>query len=386
MKNLKKIVSIIMIMTILSFNFMSFAVNSSDLTEIDQKIKETEKEKEEVKAEKSDVLKQVESLTVEISEYQTQIDTLEGQLTELKSSIKTEQEKLEVAQKEYDDKKKLFEERIVAMYEAGETSYLDVLLNSSSLTEFISNYYIITEIAQYDSELIDKIEKQKNEIEESKKKLENQKTEVETIKKNKEQTATSLKNAKATKDSYAAQLSEEEKNLQAELEQFEKDKREIQAELARIAAQSASSNTSNIVSQPSSSGYIFPVAGLSRNNINNKSYPSYKGHTGIDVNINVVGKTVVAVKAGTVVTSKALRYSNGNYRSYGEYIVINHHDGTMTLYAHGLAGSRQVVEGQNVSQGQALMTVGSTGNSTGPHLHFEVRVNGSPVNPLPYLP
>ena len=386
MKNLKKIVSIITVIMLLSFNCMVFAVNQSDLTDIDQKIKETEKEKEAVKAEKSEVLKQVESLTVEISEYQTQIDSLDGQLTELNSSIATEKENLEKAQKEYEEKKKLFEERLVAMYEAGETSYLDVLFNSTSLTDFISNYYIISEIASYDSELIDKIEAQKNEIEQAKAKLENQKNEVETIKKNKEQTAASLRTAQVTKNTYANQLSEEEKQLQAELEQFEKDKREIQAELARIAAQSSGSNTSNIVSQPSSSGYIFPVAGLNRNNINNKSYPSYRGHTGIDVNINVIGKTIVAVKSGTVVTSKALRYSNGNYRSYGEYIVINHHDGTMTLYAHGLAGSRKVVEGQSVSQGQALMTVGSTGNSTGPHLHFEVRVNGSPVNPLPYLP
>jgi len=386
MKNLKKIVSIIIVIMLLSSSSMVFAVNQSDLSDIDQKIKETEKEKAEVKAEKSQVLKQVESLTVEISEYQTQIDNLDGQLSSLNSSIKTEQANLEAKQKEYDEKKKLFEERLVAMYESGETSYLDVLFNSSSLTDFISNYYMITEIASYDSELIDKIENQKKEIENTKTKLENQKKEVETIKKSKEQTAATLKVAQATKNNYASQLNEEEKQLQAELEQFEKDKREIQAELARIAAQSASSNTSNIVSQPSSSGYVFPVAGLNRNNINNKSYPSYRGHTGIDVNINVIGKTIVAVKAGTVVTSKALRYSNGNYRSYGEYIVINHHDGTMTLYAHGLAGSRKVVEGQSVSQGQALMTVGSTGNSTGPHLHFEVRVNGSPVNPLPYLP
>ena len=121
-------------------------------------------------------------------------------------------------------------------------------------------------------------------------------------------------------------------------------------------------------------------------NINNKTYPSYPGHTGVDVNINVTGKNVVAVKAGTVVISTALRNSNGTYRSYGEYVVINHHDGTMTLYAHMLSGSRKVDPGDTVVQGQILGTVGSTGNSTGTHLHFEVKVNGRSVNPLPYLP
>ena len=104
------------------------------------------------------------------------------------------------------------------------------------------------------------------------------------------------------------------------------------------------------------------------------------------VNINVVGKTVVAVKSGTVVTSTALKNPNGTYRSYGEYIIIDQHDGTMTLYAHMYSGSRMVSPGQSVSQGQQIGKVGSTGNSTGNHLHFEVRINGKPVNPTPYLP
>ena len=105
-----------------------------------------------------------------------------------------------------------------------------------------------------------------------------------------------------------------------------------------------------------------------------------------DVNINVKGKNVVAVKDGTVVKSLALKRSDGSYRSYGEYIVINHHDGTMTLYAHMLEGSRKVSKGDNVVQGQVIGTVGNTGKSTGTHLHFEVLIKGSPVNPIPYLP
>ena len=95
---------------------------------------------------------------------------------------------------------------------------------------------------------------------------------------------------------------------------------------------------------------------------------------------------MLAVKDGTVVTSTALKNPNGTYRSYGEYIVISHGDGTMTLYAHGAPGSRLVSPGQTVKQGQQIMSVGTTGNSTGYHLHFEVRINGRPVNPSPYLP
>ena len=77
---------------------------------------------------------------------------------------------------------------------------------------------------------------------------------------------------------------------------------------------------------------------------------------------------------------------NGKYVSYGEYIIIDHQDGTMTLYAHGLSGSRLVKEGDYVSQGQQIMSVGSTGNSTGPHLHFEVFVGGKRTNPTSFLP
>ena len=185
-------------------------------------------------------------------------------------------------------------------------------------------------------------------------------------------------------------MNSDEKALESELEAFEADKQRIQSELAEIARQEAAARAARgddyVVTSPSDAGYIFPVAGLSRRNINNPNYPSYAGHTGVDVNINVVGREVVAVKSGTVVISTALRYSNGNYRSYGEYIVINHHDGTMTLYAHMASGSRTVSVGEEVYQGQVIGEVGSTGNSTGPHLHFEVRVGGSPVNPMLYLP
>ena len=131
---------------------------------------------------------------------------------------------------------------------------------------------------------------------------------------------------------------------------------------------------------------FFQFLGLSKANINNKNFPSYPGHTGVDININVVGKNVVAVKDGTVITSTALRNANGEYKGFGEYIVINHHDGTFTYYCHLLSGSRRVKPGDEVKQGQVIGTVGSTGNSTGPHLHFQVQTSSGIVNPLHYLP
>ena len=386
-----KIVGIIVITVILlQFNVV-LAATSSELnaskTETDKKIEEAKEELEHIDAEKSETLQQVEDLIMQISSAQSEIDELNTKISDMNAQIEEAQNKLNEKQEEYDDKEELLEKRLVAAYEAGETSYLDVLLSSSSLTDLISNYYMISEITQSDMDLMEKIKKEQEEIETAKQTLETSKQELDSVRAEKQQKATELQNAKSQKDSYVAQLNEEEKNTQAELEQFEQDKRAIQAELEEIArkeaANSGGSNVSNTPNNPSASGYIRPVVGYSITT----GWMGYAGHTGVDFSgSGISGKPVLAVKAGTVVTSTALKYPNGNYKSYGEYIVINHHDGTMTLYAHGAPGSRLVSPGQSVSQGQQIMSVGTTGNSTGYHLHFEVRVNGRPVNPTPYLP
>ena len=369
-----------------------FAASKSELKEnssnTDKKIEEAKEELEGIQAEKSETLKQVENLMSEISSYQNEIDQLDNQISKLNNDIKDAENKLNQKQEDYKKEKELLEKRLVATYEAGETSYLDVLLSSKSLTDLISNYYLVTELTRNDKELMEKIKKEEEEIAKAKTTLENSKSELNNSKVAKQSKATQLKQTKSQKDSYVSKLSEDEKNTQEQLEQFERDKRDIQAQLAAIAkkeaeaAASAGNSNNNIVNNPSASGYIRPIVGYGIT----CGWMGYANHTGIDFSgAGISGKPILAAKSGTVVTSTALKNSNGTYRSYGEYIVINHHDGTMTLYAHGAPGSRLVSVGQKVSQGQQIMSVGTTGNSTGYHLHFEVRVNGVPVNPAPYL-
>ena len=388
-KIILKLIAIIVI-TIICLQYNVLAASKSELSadskETQQKIDDAKEELEGIKTEKSETLQQVEELMSEISQKQNEIDDLDSEIADLNSQIQDAQNKLNEKQENYDKQEKLLEERLVATYEAGETSYLDVLLSSDSLTDLISNYYLISEITENDLNLMDKIKKEQEEIENAKTTLENSKKELDNSKSEKQAKATQLQETKNQKDAYVAQLNEDEKNTQAQLEQFEQDKRNIQAQLAEIARkeaeQMASSGASNVSNNPSSSGYIRPVAGYSITT----GWYGYAGHTGVDFSgAGISGKPVLAVKDGTVVTSTALKNSNGSYRSYGEYIVINHHDGTMTLYAHGAPGSRRVSAGQSVKQGQQIMSVGTTGNSTGYHLHFEVRVNGRPVNPAPYL-
>jgi septal ring factor EnvC (AmiA/AmiB activator) len=350
-------------------------------------------------------MKEVQSLINQISSYEETISELSDKIDSVSAQIQETENNIAQKEKELQEKQDMLNRRLIAIYESGNTSYLEMLLTSADLSDFISKYYLISEIAEYDAGLISSIKTAKEDLENSKVGLESDKQSLEASKAEQVEKQNELKSLKSEKDSKVAKLNSEEKALESELEEFENDKKEIQNQLAAIAkaeaeeaakkaaeaakksGSSSSSTTTTTTTAPSSYGYIFPVSGCSKANIRNTTYPSYTGHTGVDINIGVTGKSVVAVKAGTVITSTALRSSNGSYRAYGEYIIINHHDGTMTLYGHLLAGSRTVSPGDEVSQGQVIGTVGSTGNSTGPHLHFEVRdTNGKPVNPIPYLP
>lgn len=396
-KYIAKILSILVIAVLISSNFMVYAANkteiNNDLSSTDDKILETEKKIENVQEQMSDARKEINKLNTKIDTYEEEIDSLDEQLNELESSIKVQEENLETEQKNYEKQEELFKQRLIVLYESGETSYVDVLLGSENITEFLSYYYMMSEIAEADMEMLKSIEAKKQEIQTNKESLETAKEQVESIKKSKEQTKKALSETKATKDKQMSELSDTEKALQDELELYEKHKKELKAELKRIAEEEAKKNKNNVANNPSSAGYISPLAGRTKSDITTRygsgAYSWGGFHTGVDFARNskgaVQGKEIRAVKDGTVV--KSLAYTkNGKYVSYGECIVINHHDGTMTLYAHGEPGSRKVSVGDKVSQGQTIMKVGTTGNSTGYHLHFEVLVNGSHVNPVPYLP
>lgn len=365
--------------------------NESKITETQEKMKEVEKIKDET-------LKEVEKLNVQISDYEGQIETLDEQIVSTNKKIEDAQTKLQKAQKDYENQEKLLKERLVASYEAGETSYLDFLLSSESLTDLISNYYLVEEIASYDAELLDKIEKEKKEIEQAKQTLENSKKELATQKASKQSVSLQLKTSKSEKDKYVSQLSEEEKQLQSRIDQLKKDNQSIDAKIKAKQAEikaalkrqqeqnrnnsNSGSNNSSSNSGTSSSGFIKPVNSYVTTGM---YYSSGAYHGAVDFGATGVnGMPVYAAADGIVHTTAALT------TSYGNYVIIAHYNGLYTLYAHGQAGSICVSEGQAVKQGQQIMRVGSTGNSTGPHLHFEVRRSPGTyscrVNPLTYLP
>jgi len=382
-KNLIFKIFSIMIIIMLIISISGISVKADELSEIDKKIQETKDKKNDVASEKSDMMNEVAKLNSKIKDYENELEDLQDEITQLNKDIKTKTDEISEKEKIYELSYEKFKNRMVSSYEYGTVTYLDVILSSKNITDMLSKWYYLSEIADADADLLDSIEKQKTELEQAKQSLEQDKEKIEANKKNIEKTNKSLIDSKKVKDEYIQKLSKEEKDLQAELEQFEKDKKAIQDELRKLAEQ----NKTQITVTPNSAGYISPLAGKTKAKHIYCGYNGYPGHTGIDYSYSGInGENIYAVKSGTVVISTALRYDNGRYRSYGEYVVIDHHDGTMTLYGHGQSGSRCVQKNDKVKQGQKIMQVGSTGNSTGPHLHFEVRINGRCVDPTPYVP
>ena len=364
------------------------------------KIEENKQKKEEITAEKNQTISEVEDISEQISNYESQISELNSKISDLNTKIEESERKITEAQAKYDEQKELLDTRLVVAYEQGETSYLDVLLSSENIVDFISNYFYISELATSDTELMDSLQQEKQEIEQAKTDLENSKRELDTSKAEKQSITTQLEQTKSEKNEKVAQLTEDEKTIQAQIDelaeanksldaQILKKQKEIEEQLKKQQQKpsggSSNGGTSTGGGTVSSSGFIYPVPSGYTRITTGVNYSSGQYHGAVDFGSGGInGQPVYAVADGIVVTAQNLT------SSYGTYVIIAHYNGLYTLYAHGQRGSLRVSEGQSVSQGQQIMNVGSTGNSTGPHLHFEVRTSPGTyscrVNPMKYLP
>ncbi len=374
-KNL--VIIIIMVLILNGFSILSLASNLTELEEkqnqINTQIEEKSEELTQVQEEISSVMQEIQNLNERIIGYEEEIQTLNIQTEELKLSIEELEKKLAISQESYNKQKKALEERLIVLYESGETNYLDVLLNSKSLSDFISSYYLISEIAKYDTELLEELERDKNEIETNKESLEEQRERLKSIRNNRERTSIVLENTRVLQNNYKNQLSDEEKVLQEQIEEYERQVREVESEILLLTM-------ANIDSDYTGGIMAWPVPGYTRitSEFGMRLHPIlhvYKLHTGIDIGAPMRANFIAA--ADGVVIKAGL---NG---AYGNMVVIDHGGGISTLYAHG--DEIMVNVGQEVKRGEIVLKVGSTGYSTGPHAHFEVRVNGECVQPLNFL-
>ena len=356
MKIKKRIlISILLILIILSTNIaVTLAATKSELqnkqNNINQQIKDTENEISAVKEEMSDTMKQIQDLNTQISGYQSEIDDLEYKISDLEKDIEESQEKLKEAEKNYNKQEEAFKNRIVAQYEAGETTYLDVLLGGGSLWDMVSNWYVVSEIADLDNQMLGQMEKNKNEIEEAKKALETNKEQIEVTKKNKEQKASALKSSQATKEQYVNELSDSEKELNSELEKLKSANdaitRELKAMENKYGDKIADLGGTGTLQKPVRSGVITATM----------YYSSGRYHGALDYGVPV-GTEVYAAAEGVVL---AANWSNGGL---GNYVCIQHAGGLRTLYGHG-NGKFYVKPGDVVKKGQLIMLSGNTGNSS----------------------
>ena len=311
-----------------------------------------------------------------IMQYQNEVQELGNKMQTLQTSIDEATQKLQIASQNYEEKSDLLAKRLVAIYEAGDTQYLDILLKSRSITDFISRSYMIQEIAEYDGVLINQIEEEKDNIETTKQKLENEQSEIQILKAKSEQTTIVLSNMQTLLESYVSQLSEEEKELQEQLTEYKNEQAEIQRQIL------LATSVIDPDIQYTGGEMLWPVA-ISGTAVTSdygvREHPIQgvvREHTGIDIGNTPTGTPVVAAADGIVTYA-------GWLGGYGNCVMVNHGDGVVTLYGHG----NKILTSVNtqVKQGDVIMEVGSTGNSTGPHLHFEVRVNGTCTNPWQFV-
>ena len=195
----KKIVPFILALVMVQSLFVTtYAATTSELNsqkkEIEQKKAEAEEKQEEVKEEISNERKEIASLDESISTIEGELETIGAQISELENSVEEKTDELKKKEAEYKENDELLAERLVVMYETGETSLLDMLFGSSNIVEFISNYYNLSQLTQCDTELLQSIEKEQKEIEETKSSIEKEKDELEALKDDKEAKNNVLKN------------------------------------------------------------------------------------------------------------------------------------------------------------------------------------------------
>lgn len=370
--------------TVANNNQTSNSVNTLSLNEQKEQVSEELAKAEEqltyVQEELSKAVVDLQKMDDKINEYQATLNQVNSQYSELQQKVSESETKLEEAKEKYEKKLNLLKNRLVAIYKHGETKYLDVLLNSRNIIDFISKYYVVQRIAEIDSKSIEELKEQKLELEKINNELEEDKAQMKIAKVEAEKQTVILTNTRTVYENQKNSLSESEKQLNAQIETYKKQ----QEELENLIQYTINGSTYEL--KYSGGIMIWPTLETSyiTSPYGSRLHPIQgviKNHDGIDIG-GKTGDPVYAAADGIVI------YSAFNTGGYGNMIMIDHglnSEGVkiVTLYAHGNKLLKSV--GETVKQGDTIMEMGSTGNSTGPHVHFEVRENGTDVDPKLYL-
>ena len=332
----------------------------------------------ELRNEKANILERRTLLDQQIAVTEKEIANTENQIAGYEALLAQTALELEENQKEEEERYELFCERTRVMEENGTASYWAVLFNAEDFSDLLSRLADIQEVMDYDQSVLDSLREIRAEIEAKQAYQEELKTEAEAAKATLEATKADLSAQREEANALVAELESNVAEYSEQLAAVEEEEEAIQKEIVEKTNQLAAQMGWNATA----GGYIWPVTTSRRitspyGNRNTGIPGASTNHKGVDIGGVGYTSNVLATKAGVVITSA---YSS----SYGNYVVISHGLGNTTLYAH--MSSRSVSEGDVVAQGDVLGITGSTGISSGPHLHYEITENGSRVNPLNYLP
>ncbi|MDD2371803.1 MAG: peptidoglycan DD-metalloendopeptidase family protein [Firmicutes bacterium] len=354
------IISIIAVLLVFSLTGYSKvdASLSSDKKETEQNIAKFKKNLDDLENQRFEIIAKLEAVDVSIINVEKKIAQLEKDLT-------SKEKQLEATTISYNKQKAGFYDHLRNKYEQGDVQYVSVVLDATNLTDVINynEYYRI--IKEKESEQINKLQEVKADLETQKKVIEkNKKTTIE------QKNTLTLDRAKlaAVKKTYDNSMASVKKQLAAE----EADRVAILKEIAALNRPVSGNYTGNGRLQ-----WPVPSIPTSTTNISGFRTPSRPTHMGMDIGgYGVTGRTIVAADDGEVILAKS-------YYGYGNTVIIDHNNGMMTLYGH--LASIKVKAGQTVSRGQVIGIMGNTGQSSGIHLHIEVIINGTRVNPESYI-
>ena len=359
------------------------AADDEDADSLQSKLDSLEEEKAAVQeriadltAQANDVQATRDALQQEIDLTKEEIATVEAYIERLQEQIDVKTTELEAAEKALEEKEELFAQTVRTTYEQGEISYLEVLLNSSSFSDLLTRLEIVSAIMEDNQKVVDEYTAAKEDIEQKRDDLQDTQDEQKNYQENLNYKVDDLAACEAQQAALQESQEVYKAESEAEYDRIESEMQDVSNQIAELSRQAAANG-----SVPMGDGtLIWPTPSCTTTNsaYGYRVHPIYgtvKFHAGEDIPAGY-GAEILAAASGTVVTA-------GWVSGYGNYTVIDHGGGLMTAYGH--QSSFAVSVGDVVTQGQVIGYVGSTGNSTGPHLHFEVYVNGATVDPKSYF-
>lgn len=375
----------ILVIALLSSMIVSslvYAGAAEDADELQDKLSSLEDEKAAVKERIAELTKQADDVEATRAALQSEIDltkeeiaTVEAYIERLQQQIDVKTTELEAAEEALEQKEEEFALTVRTTYEQGDSSYLQVLLNSTSFSDLLSRMEIITAIMEDNKKTVAEYTAAKEDIEQKKEELQATQDSQKEYQENLSYKVDELAASEAEQAALAESIEAYKAESEAEYDRISSEMQEVSSQIVALSAQAAAAG-----GVPYSGTFVWPTPSCTTTSsaYGYRVHPIYgtvKFHAGEDIPASY-GAEILAAASGTVTTA-------GWVSGYGNYTVIDHGGGTMTAYGH--QSSIIVSVGQYVEQGQVIGYVGSTGNSTGPHLHFEVYQNGSTVDPKSFF-